>query len=200
MLNIVKIATIAIFVGQPGSGKTNCVLNLLRKEYLSSFEYVVLVCPTVRWNKTYLDCPFIWKDDSFFVIEPGDQLLKWVEKLSKLLIGKETLFILDDIVADEALDKTRGALYDLAIAVRHRGHSLWLCTQSYTAIPKRFRRLSTMLFVWFLKDQDDTDRIARENSFISNWPEIFEKLQKSLSKHTFAYIRGEKPFGCQFIE
>ena len=130
MLNVVRIPTIAMFIGQPESGKSNCALNLLRKEYLSSFEYVVLICPTVRCNKTYLDCPFIWKDDSFFVIEPGDQLLKWVDKLSKLLIGKETLFILDDIVGDESLDKTRGALYALAIAVRHRGHSLWLMTHS----------------------------------------------------------------------
>ena len=73
MLNVVKIPTIAMFVGPPGSGKSNCALNLLRKEYLNCFEYVVLVCPTVRYNKTYLDCPFIWKDDNFFVIEPGDQ-------------------------------------------------------------------------------------------------------------------------------
>ena len=136
-----------MLIGPPGCGKSNCVLNLLRKEYLSSFEYIVLLCPTVRYNKTYLECPFIWKDDSFFVIEPGDQLLKWVDKLSKLLIGKETLFILDDIVADESLDKTRSTLYDLAIAVRHRGHSLWLLSQSYVGIPKRFRRLSPQCFL-----------------------------------------------------
>ena len=147
MLDVVQNSLqLLCLLGHLGSGKSNCALNLLRKEYLSSFEYVVLVCPTVRWNKTYLDCPFIWKDDSFFVIEPGDQLLKWVDKLSKLLIGKETLFILDDIVADESLDKTRGALYDLAIAVRHRGHSLWLTDSVVYAIPKRFRRLVTMLF------------------------------------------------------
>ena len=200
MLDVVRIPAIAIFIGVPGCGKSNCVLNLLRKEYLNSFEYIVLLCPTVRYNKTYLECPFIWKDDSFFVIEPGDQLLKWVEKLSKLLIGRETLFILDDIVADEALDKTRSTLYDLAIAVRHRGHSLWLLSQSYVGIPKRFRRLSTMLFVWYLKDADDIQRITRENNYISGWKDLFQKLRDAPSKHSCLYIRSEKPFGYQFIE
>ena len=128
-----------------------------------------------------------------FVIEPGDQLLMWVDKLSKLLIGKETLFILDDIVADEALDKTRGALYDLAIAVRHRGNSLWLLTQSYVGIPKRFRRLSTMLFIWYLKVADDIQRITRENNYISGWKDIFQKLRNASSKHTCLYIRWKSP-------
>ena len=84
MLDVVRIPAIAMFIGVPGCGKSNCVLKLLRKEYLSSFEYVVLVCPTVRWNKTYLESQFIWEDDGFFIIEPGDQLFKWVDKLSKL--------------------------------------------------------------------------------------------------------------------
>ena len=34
---------------------------------------------------------------------------------------------------------------ELAISGRHRGHSLWLLTQSYTAVPNNIRRQAKML-------------------------------------------------------
>ena len=68
-------------------------------------------------------------------IEPGNQLYYLIEKISNLLGGDKTLFLIDDIIADETLDKRHQPLLGLAISLRHRGHSLWLLTQSYTAIP-----------------------------------------------------------------
>ena len=60
--------------------------------------------------------------------------------ISSLLAGDKTLFLIDDIIADETLDKHHQLLLELAISGRHRGHSLWLLTQSYTAIPNNIRR------------------------------------------------------------
>ena len=48
--------------------------------------------------------------------------------------------MIDDIIADETLDKRRQPLLELAISGRHRQHSLWLLTQSYTAVPNNIRR------------------------------------------------------------
>ena len=62
-----------------------------------------------------------------------------IEKISNLLAGNKTLFLIDDIIADETLDKHSQPLLELAISGRHRGHSLWLLTQSYTAIPNNIR-------------------------------------------------------------
>ena len=56
--------------------------------------------------------------------------------MSNLLAGSKTLFLLDDFIADETLDKQRQSLLELAISGRHRGHSLWLLMQLYTAVPK----------------------------------------------------------------
>ena len=65
--------------------------------------------------------------------------------MNNLLARSRTLFLIDDIIADETLDKRRHSLLELAILGRHRCHSLWLLTQSYTAIPKNIRRQAKML-------------------------------------------------------
>ena len=65
--------------------------------------------------------------------EPGNCLYDWIGKLGNLLAGCKTLFLINDIIAEETLDKRRNSLLDLAISGRHKGHSLWLLTQSYTA-------------------------------------------------------------------
>ena len=69
------------------------------------------------------------KDDKVWLIEPKNRLYQWIEKLPQLLAHSETLFIIDDIIAHESLDKRRQSLLELAISGRHRGHYLWLLTQ-----------------------------------------------------------------------
>ena len=71
-----------------------------------------------------------------------------------------------DIIADETLDKCRQPLSELAISVRHRGHSLWLLTQSYTAVPNNIRRQAKMLYVWYPKNRTDLNIIHEENDVI----------------------------------
>ena len=44
------------------------------------------------------------------------------------------LFIVDDMIADETLDKTRGALLDIVISGRHREHSKWMLNQRYKKV------------------------------------------------------------------
>ena len=42
-----------------------------------------------------------------------------------MLSGEETLFIVDDMIADETLDKKLQPLLELAISGQHKNHSLW---------------------------------------------------------------------------
>ena len=139
MTNYVKEPHTAIFSGPTGCGKTQKVLDLIEEEYKHHFDNIVILCPTLRWNKTYLERSWIWRDDFVFCFEPSGNLFEFIEKLSSLLSGEETLFIIDDMI-DETLDKRRQPLLELAISGRHRKHSLWLLTQSYTALPKNLRR------------------------------------------------------------
>ena len=134
----------ALFVAPTGVGRTHLALSLLESEYKNHFDFIIIICPTLKHNETYESRGWVWNDPEVIAVEPGNQLYYLIEKISKLLTGSKTLFLIDDI-ADEALDKHHQPLLELAISGRHRNHSLWLLTQPYTAIPKNIRRQAKML-------------------------------------------------------
>ena len=117
-------------------------------------------------SKVYKNRIWAWNDPDVIPIEPGNQLYYLIEKISNLLAGDKTLFLIDDIIAGETLDKCRQPLLELVISERHRGHSLWLLTQSYTAVPNNIRRQAKMLYVWYPKNRMDLNTIHEENDII----------------------------------
>ena len=156
----------ALFIASTGVGKTHLALSLLETEYRNHFDFIVIICPTLRYNSTYKSRSWVWNDPDVIPIESGNNLYYLIEKISNLLTGDKTLFLIDDIIADETLDKCRQPLLELAISGRHRGHSLWLLTQSYTAIPNNIRRQAKMLYVWYPKTRTDLNAIHEENDVI----------------------------------
>ena len=119
----------ALFVAPMGVGKTHLALSLLENEYRDHFNFIVIICPTLEHNETYKSRGWVWNDPEVIHIEPGNRLYYWIENICKLLTGDKTLFLIDDIIADEALDRRRQPLLELAISGRHRQYSLWLLTQ-----------------------------------------------------------------------
>ena len=107
-----------------------------------------------------------------------------IEKISNLLAGDKTLFLIDDIIADETLDKRRQPLLELAISGRHSGHSLLLLTQSYTAIPNNIRRQAKMRYVWYPKNRMDLNTIHEENDVIGLEELARVKAQLKRGKYT----------------
>ena len=122
-------------------------MKLLETSYKEYFEYILIICPTLRLNKTYRNRSWIAGDRKIFLIEPKNELFEWLEYLSTKHADEETLFIVDDIIADASTDKKRQPLLELAISCRWKKHSLWLLTQSYTAIPKDLRRQDVVCLV-----------------------------------------------------
>ena len=116
----------ALFIAPTGVGKTLLALSLLETEYRSHFDFIVIICPTLRYNSTYKSRSWVWNDPEVIPIEPGNNLYYLIEKISNLLAGDKTLYLINDIIADETLDKRHQHLLELAISGRHRGHSLWL--------------------------------------------------------------------------
>ena len=192
-MSYVKQAHTAIFSGPTSCGKTQKVLDLIEEEYKHHFENIVILCPTLRWNKTYLERSWIWKDDYIFVFEPRRNLFKLIEKLSSLFSGEETLFIVDDMISDETLDKKHQPLLELAISGRHRQHSLWLLTQSYTAVPKNLRRQKKQLFAWYPSEKSDLKILDEETNLMNSedLAKIKEKLKRE--KHACLYVRLDHP-------
>ena len=183
----------ALFVAPTGVGKSHSALSLLETEYRNHFDFIVIICPTLRYKSTYKSRGRVWNDPDVIPTEPGNQLYYLIEKISNLLAGDKTLFLTDDIIADETLDKRRQPLLELAISGRHRGHSLWLLTQSYTAIPNNISRQTKMLYVWYPKNRMDLNTIHEENDVIG--PEVLGRVKAQLKrgKHTCLIMRMKHP-------
>ena len=181
-----------LFIALTGVGKTHLALSLLETEYRNHFNFIVITCPTLKYNSTYKSRSWVWNDPDVIPIEKGNQLYYLIEKISYLLTGDKTLFLTDDIIANETLDKCRQPLLELAISGRHRGHSLWLLTQSYTAIPNT-RRQAKMLYVWYPKNRMDLNTIHEEND-VTGLEELARvKAQLKQGKHTCSIMRMEHP-------
>ena len=128
MTGYIKEPHTAIFIGQTGRGKTHLVLELIEKEYNEHFDFIIIICPTLRENSTYHAKEWIKNDDKVWLVDPKDKLYQWIKRLSELLPFFEVLFRIYDIIANEDLDKRRQPLLELAILGRHQGHYLWLLT------------------------------------------------------------------------
>ena len=50
-MELPKYPHCAIICGQTGCGKTEFVLDLLEGRYRGVFSHIVILCPTIRWNK-----------------------------------------------------------------------------------------------------------------------------------------------------
>ena len=172
---------------------THLTLDLLESEYKYHFDFIVIICPTLEHNETYKSRSWVWNDPDVIPIEPDNNLYYLIEKISKILTGSKTLFLIDDIIADEALDKRRQPLLKLAISGRHRAHSLWLLTQSYTAIPNNIRRQAKMLHVWYPKNRTDLKVIHKENDVIEMGELARVKAQLKRGKHTCLIMKMEHP-------
>ena len=117
-----------------------------------------------------------------------------IEKIGNLLAGSTTLFLINDIIADETLDQRRHPLFDLAISGSHKGYSLWLLTQAYTAIPKNIRRQAKMLYIWYPKNRADLNTIHEKNDVIEMREELASvKKQLKHGKHICLVMRMEHP-------
>ena len=115
-------------------------------------------------------------------------LYQWVKKLSELLRFLAVLFIIDDIIANEGLDNRRQPLLELSISGRHRGHYLWLLTQSYSAISKNLRRQAKAIFVWYPKERADLKIAHDENDVLTNDELVVARNFFKMSKHVCVYI------------
>ena len=57
----------ALIVGPTNSGKSQFVVDQLCGPFRWKFDYIVLICPTFRHNKTY--CVFGGQDPRFYIVE-----------------------------------------------------------------------------------------------------------------------------------
>ena len=82
----------ALFIALTGVGKAHLALNLLENEYRNHFDFIVIICLTLRYNSTYKSRGWVWNDPEVIPTEPGNQLHYLIEKISNLLAGSKPYF------------------------------------------------------------------------------------------------------------
>ena len=202
-LELPKYPHCAIICGQTGCGKTEFILDLLEEEYSKVFEYIIILCPTIDWNKAYKNRSWIGnvkkpKTKNLIIVNP---IVNEEEKLQDLLrlffkkyAGHSTLYIIDDCSATKDLTKKRDMLSELAFSGRHAEQSVWVISQRYNSVLKDLREQTKWLCMFYMKDRDSFDNCLRENDVIPTLEErnrIKEELKKT--KHRKLILKTDQP-------
>ena len=75
MMGYIKKPHTSIFIDQTGCGNTRLVLELIENQYNNHFDYIVIICPTLRENsKTYHAKEWIKNDDEVWLVDSKDNL------------------------------------------------------------------------------------------------------------------------------
>ena len=180
--------------GATACGKTVFVLDLLKTKYRHHFDYIVIFCPTVRDNKTYLDCKFIWEDDSIYLVNPENRLSESLDYMGNLFRSVKhdydlhnikdfhVLFLIDDCSAEKNIVQKRHALSRLSFSGRHIGISVWVLTQKYNSVLTDFREQLKWVVLFYSKDRDSYENCLRENDVIESREEK-KKIKEYLKSH-----------------
>jgi len=183
----------AIICGATGSGKTEYVLNLLQGEYRNFFKYIIIICPTWRYNKAYLNRKWLFNDpDHIFLVDPNELLPKSDDPLNDTLkvffenYGKldesQVLFLVDDCSSQKGMTKKKRMLSELAFSGRHLNCSLWILTQKYNSVLTDVREQIKFLVLFYCKDRDSFEEALRENDVIPTLEER-KKMRTLIAKH-----------------
>ena len=202
-MELPKYPHCAIICGQIGCGKTEFVLNLLEGEYRGVFEHIVILCPTIQWNRAYKNREWIGdvrkpKSKNITIVNP---LMNGEEKLQELLrmffnkyAGHPTLYIIDDCSATKELTKKRDMLSELAFSGRHAEQSVWVISQRYNSVLKDLREQTKWLCMFYTKDRDSFENCLRENDVIPTLEER-QRMQEELKKkkHRKLILKTDQP-------
>ena len=178
----IKKAHAAIICGATDCGKTEFTLNLLETEYKQFFKYIIIICPTWRYNQTYLKRKWLFNDpDHVYLVNPKEFVPESKDPLNDTLkvffeaIGKldksQVLFLVDDCSAEKGMKRKQQMLSELAFSGRHPGCSLWILTQKYNSVVTDLREQIKWLALFYCKDRDSFEEAIRENDVIPSLEE-----------------------------
>ena len=97
-MNLPKFPHSAMFVGVTACGKTEFLLRLLETVYKNHFEFIIILCPTISDNETYLSRKWILDDKNVFIVcDVEGKLNEWIKLFKNTLKGHQTLIVREQI-------------------------------------------------------------------------------------------------------
>ena len=179
-----QTAYLATICAQTRCGKTVFILDLLKGPYQGFFQHIVILCPIVRHNKTYQQCPWNWTDPEVYLLDPGERLHDYLRAFYHVFMGELTLYIFDDCSVSTALTKKTNMLSMLAFSGRHVEQSVWVLTQKYNSVLKDLREQTRWVCLFHCKDRDTFEDCLRESDVIpSREQRALVRKQLAETKH-----------------
>jgi Cdc6-like AAA superfamily ATPase len=172
-----------LLVGMTGSGKTQFLLDMLETEYNRVFDYIVIVCPTINWNTTYLNWSHL-NDHGVIKIPCSQEMINHVlQAVSTIFRGTNTLIIVDDCASSQAVKKRVSELVRLAFSARHYNLSVIVLTQELSSVAKPFRENISRLVTFYNPSRKDMKVIT--DDYLNGVP------QETITE-IIKILRGEK--------
>ena len=195
----------ALICGSTGCGKTKFMLDLLVTEYRDFFKHIIIICPTLKLNKTYHAYTKLLKDPRVMLIPDVEQyggldrcLHTHYETIGKM-DDSQVLFIIDDCAGMNDIKKKNHMITELAFSGRHANCSVWILTQKYNSVLTDFREQIKWLALFFCKDRDSFNEALRENDVIPTQEER-NAMRNLLAKHKHSklILITEQPTSYKF--
>ena len=196
----------AIICGSTGCGKTKFMLDLLETEYRNFFQYIIIICPTLKLNKTYHEHKWLFGDPRVILIPDVEKYggLDRCLRINYETIGKmddsRVLFIIDDCAGMNDIKKKNHMITELAFSGRHANCSVWILTQKYNSVLTDFREQIKWLALFYCKDRDSFNVAVKENDVIPT-PEERNAMRNLLAKHKHSklILIAEQPTSYKFL-
>ena len=183
----------AIICGMTGCGKTVFILDLLEGPYHGMFQHIVILCPTIKYNKAYQERSWVWGDPEVYILDPGERLQDCLRALYHVFQGESTLYIIDDCSASKALTKKKDMLSELAFSGRHARQSVWVLTQKFNSVLKDLREQTRWVALFHCKDRDSYEDCLRENDIVPSDHRSVVRQKLSQTKHAKLLLKTDQP-------
>jgi hypothetical protein len=160
---------------------------MLETEYNRVFDYIIIVCPTIEWNTTYLNWSHL-SDNGVIQIPCSQEMINNVlQAVSTIFRGTNTLIIVDDCAASQAVKKRVSELVRLAFSARHYNLSVIVLTQQLSSVAKPFRENISRLVTFYNPSRKDMKVIT--DDYLNGVPqETITEITKILRDEKFTAL------------
>ena len=192
-----KIPFNALIVGPTNSGKTQYILNQLRGPFRRKFDYIVLICPTFVFNKTY--DYFVDNEPRIVVINCQQHDVEAFLIIASFHFEKtNTLIILDEYAASKDVKGRTSQLVALDFSANHSGLSVWVLTQQMTRIAKPSRE-NVVAIVLFYTPSSKTAKAIFEDYAGELSYEEYKGLVAQLKGRKYSHLMFSlrQPYGIE---
>lgn len=163
-----QINSPVLFVGDTGSGKSTVLVNLLtRKDMMGKcFDRVFLVSPTGKTDDIQKHLK-LEDEEIISDLTEAPEVIQELMDSQEQQIEKEGAhkspfyaIVYDDVIGDRELLK-HACFVKSFIACRHYNFTTFLCSQSYTAVPRKCR-LQAKNIIYFKGSNSENEKICEE--------------------------------------